>query len=79
MHEPELALFAPEDGLGVIRRLVAAAAAFLPPGALLAIEIGEDLGGRVRELLATAPAWREVGIERDLAGRDRYALAVKAS
>lgn len=77
LHEPSVALFAPERGLGIIRRLIVGAAGFLPGGALLALEIGEDLGAEVRALLA-AGTWREVRIERDLAGRDRYALALKA-
>ncbi len=76
-HEPSIALFAPERGLGVIRRLIDGATDFLPGGALLALEIGEDLGAEVRALLNAAGAWREVRIERDLAGRDRYALALR--
>ncbi len=77
-HEPHAALFAPEGGLGVIRRLVAEAAGLLPPGALLALEIGEDLGERTAELLRRSGAWTGVRIEEDLAGRDRYALALRA-
>jgi release factor glutamine methyltransferase len=77
MHEPSIALFAPERGLGVIRRLIDGATEFLPGGGLLALEIGEDLGAEVLGLLIAAGAWREVRIERDLAGRDRYALALR--
>lgn len=77
MHEPSVALFASERGLGVIRRLIDDAADFLPGGALLALEIGEGLGVEVRGLLTATGMWREVRIERDLAGRDRYALALR--
>ena len=77
MHEPTVALFASDRGLGVIRRLIEGAADFLPAGALLALEIGEDLGAEVRALLNAAGTWHGVRIERDLAGRDRYALALR--
>lgn len=77
-HEPALALFSGESGLDVIRRLVPAAARCLPAGALLALEIGDDQGERVRRLIQASPGWREVRIDRDLAGKDRYALAVRA-
>jgi release factor glutamine methyltransferase len=74
-HEPHEALFAREDGLAIIRRLVARAAALLPGGGLLALEIGERQGDRVERLLKDAAHWDEIRIERDLAGRERYALA----
>lgn len=76
-HEPHEALFAGERGLAVIRRLVPQAAARLAPGGLLALEIGEDQGERVSALLGASGDWDRVRIERDLAGRDRYALAVR--
>lgn len=78
-HEPHAALFAGADGLDVIRRIGPAAARLLPEGGLLALEIGEDSGPRVRTFLAGDACWRGVRIEADLAGRDRYALAVRAS
>jgi release factor glutamine methyltransferase len=77
LHEPSVALFASERGLGVILRLIDGATGFLPGEALLALEIGEDLGTEVRALLTAGDMWREVRIERDLAGRDRYALALR--
>jgi release factor glutamine methyltransferase len=77
-HEPPVALFAGEDGLAVIRRLVLAAGDRLDKGGFLALEIGEEQAGDVARLLAEGTAWRNVRIERDLSGRDRYALAEKA-
>src|SRR5262249_18386479 len=74
-HEPHAALFAGEDGLFIVRRLVERAGALLPEGGLLAVEIGETQGPRVRRLLKDARCWDEIRIERDLAGRERYALA----
>ena len=75
-HEPEAALFAASRGMAVIRRLVPQASSMLPAGGLLALEIGEDLGERVRSLLRSSGSWREIRIETDLAGKDRYALAL---
>jgi release factor glutamine methyltransferase len=76
-HEPPEALFAGEDGLAVVRRLAEAAEARLERGGLLALEIGEEQGPKVARLLGDGPAWRDIRIERDLAGRDRYALGVR--
>jgi release factor glutamine methyltransferase len=76
-HEPPEALFAARGGMDVIRRLVPRAARLLAPGGLLALEIGEDQGERVARLLA-APPWRTARVERDLAGKMRYALALRA-
>ena len=77
-HEPSLALFAPGDGLAVIRRLAPRAAALLRPGGLLALEIGEGQGPALRALLVRRNGWRNARVERDLAGRVRYALAERA-
>ncbi|MDQ3723321.1 MAG: peptide chain release factor N(5)-glutamine methyltransferase [Actinomycetota bacterium] len=73
-HEPPGALFAGEDGLDVIRRLVPAAA---QAGArLLAIELGEGQSAAVAALM------REAGYEapqarRDLAGIERVVIATR--
>jgi len=76
-HEPHEALFAEDGGLAVIRRLLLQAARILPAGGLLALEIGEDQGRRVAALLTGAGLWEAVRIERDLAGKERYALALR--
>ncbi len=41
-HEPMLALAAGEDGLDVVRRLIAEARAYLEPHGLLAVEVGHN-------------------------------------
>lgn len=76
-HEPHLALFAADRGLAVVRRLVPQAAQRLSSGGLLALEIGEDQGEAVEKLLVAASVWTQCRVETDLAGRVRYALAVK--
>ena len=69
-HEPEMALFAGEDGLDVIRRLVAGAGSHLSPGGWLLIELSPEQAGTVEQMLAGAGF---VDLERrfDLARRPR--------
>ena len=70
-HEPPGALFAGEDGLDVIRRLVPAAAA---AGArLLALELGEGQAPAVTALLQHA-GFGDVDVRRDLAGIERVVV-----
>lgn len=42
LHEPQMALGSGEDGLDVVRRLLAEAAAHLNPGGVLAVEVGHN-------------------------------------
>lgn len=69
-HEPEMALFAGEDGLDVIRRLVAGAGERLVSGGWLWIELSPEQTVKVEALLAGAGF---VDVERrfDLARRPR--------
>ncbi|HQU87670.1 MAG TPA: 50S ribosomal protein L3 N(5)-glutamine methyltransferase, partial [Denitromonas sp.] len=41
-HEPEMALAAGDDGLDVVRSLIAQARAHLNPGGLLMVEVGHN-------------------------------------
>lgn len=75
-REPALALDGGEDGLDVIRRIVAGAPSWLAPGGLLALEIGDGQGERVRSLLEGA-GYGSVRIERDLARHDRLAFGTR--
>lgn len=69
-HEPEMALFAGEDGLDVIRRLVAGAGAQLSHGGWLFIELSPEQADTVEQELSRAGF---VDVERrfDLARRPR--------
>jgi len=69
-HEPPGALFAGEDGLDVIRRLIAAAAGVAP---LLAIEVGAGQAPAVAELMSDA-GFADVSARRDLAGIARVVV-----
>ncbi len=71
--EPRLALDGGADGLDLIRRIAAAAPGFLKPGGQLALEIAEDQGVRVADLLKDA-GFCDVRVERDLARLDRLVL-----
>lgn len=77
-HDPALALYGGgDDGLAVPRAVVASAAGLLRPGGLLVMEHGERQGASTRAL-ATGDAWAQARTERDLTGRDRALVAVRA-
>jgi release factor glutamine methyltransferase len=69
-HEPRGALFGGEDGLDVVRRLVARAAA--SPARHLALEVGAGQAPAVRVLLHD---WAGTDVRRDLAGIERVVVA----
>ncbi len=69
-HEPEIALFAGEDGLAVLRRLAHGVAAVLAPQGVVAFELAPAqapvVAGWLREV-----GLEDVAIHRDLARRPR--------
>ncbi|MBR9989085.1 MAG: peptide chain release factor N(5)-glutamine methyltransferase, partial [Gemmatimonadetes bacterium] len=69
------ALFAGAGGLEIIERIVAGSADRLAAGGLLALEIGAGQGADVLALLDTTGRYVSARVQRDLAGRDRMALA----
>ncbi len=75
-REPRQALAAGRDGLDAIREVARQARGLLVPAGLLAMEIGAEQGSPARRILGSA-GWGEVRVERDLAGRNRYALAIR--
>jgi release factor glutamine methyltransferase len=72
--EPHTALFAGNDGLDLIRRLIPRAANALARGGMLLMEIGAGQAGAVPELLATA-GLELVAIRPDLQGIPRTVVA----
>ena len=72
--EPALALFAGEDGLDEIRRIIGDSIRWLRPGGWLVIEIGSSHGRAVEALLRES-GFDDVTITRDLGGHDRVASA----
>jgi release factor glutamine methyltransferase len=74
LHEDPRALLAGEDGLDIIRRIVAEAPEWTVPGGLLALEIGMGQYEPVRDLLQRN-RYGEIRFVRDLAGIQRVAIA----
>jgi release factor glutamine methyltransferase len=73
-HDPHLALDGGRDGLELTRRIAREAGGWLRPGGLLALEIGDDQGPRVSQMLVDA-GWVGVRLLPDLARRDRVITA----
>ena len=71
-HDPEIALFAGEDGLDVVRLVEQAARRLLRPGGLVVVEHSDRQGETAPAVLTQAGGWAEVADHRDLAGRDRF-------
>ncbi len=79
-HDPPLALWGGgEDGLDVMRGIVARAGGLLRPGALLVVEHADVQGSAVVELLAGTGAFVDVTDHVDLAGRDRFTTGRRAA
>ena len=74
-YEPEIALFAGDDGLAVIRRLIAEAPAYLAPNGKLILEIGDTQADTVRTLINAEPAYCSCELINDYAEKERIVLA----
>src|SRR5206468_9772801 len=72
-HEPHEALFAGEEGLEVVRRVIAGVPEWLAPGGVFATEIDPSQTAPVVELRRAA-GLQGVRVERDLAGLDRHVV-----
>lgn len=72
-REPRVALVSGPSGLEVIQRIGAVAAQWLRPGGVFVCEIGETQGVSAASSLHDLPGV----VRQDLAGRDRYLVAVK--
>ena len=74
-HEPHGALFAGDDGLSVIRRLVDHAVARLKPAGLLIVEFGFGQADAVKALITQTPGLSLLEVRRDLQGIPRVAIS----
>jgi release factor glutamine methyltransferase len=74
-HEPPIALFAGEDGLAIIRRLVDQSSGRLKTGGLLIFEFGIGQADAVRELISQRPGLEVLDVKQDLQGIPRTAVA----
>jgi len=77
--EPPEALFAGEDGLDVIRQLVAGAPEHLSCGGLLALECGLGQAEGIAADLNATGAFAAVRIRPDLTGRPRVVMAERSA
>ncbi|MCC7055189.1 MAG: peptide chain release factor N(5)-glutamine methyltransferase [Gemmatimonadaceae bacterium] len=77
-HEPALALFGGDDGMAVIRALVAQASARLVPGGALLLEVDARRPGEALGCLAP-PDWEGARVVPDAFGRDRFVVARRSA
>ena len=75
--EPHSALFAPNNGMADIEVVARGASEWLSVGGWLVLEIGYQQGDAVRKVLSEANL-ADIEIRKDLASRDRIALARKS-
>jgi len=74
--EPRLAQNGGQTGTEIIERIINSAPNFLSNGGLLALEIGNKDAQKVLQFFSR-DIWRDVALERDMAGLDRYVFAIK--
>ncbi len=78
-HDPELALYGGSaDGLALPRAMAARAADLLRPGGVLVMEHAETQGALLPRALSATGSWGSVIDQRDLLGRPRCLVAVRA-
>lgn len=73
-HDPPEALFSGADGLDLARAILEGGAARVVHGGVVLLELGEDHEEAVLRLFEEGP-WTDGAMERDYAGRPRYAVA----
>ena len=74
-YEPEIALFAGNDGLALIRRLIAEAPAYLAANGKLSLEIDDTQADTVRTLVNAESAYCSCELIKDYAEKERIVLA----
>jgi release factor glutamine methyltransferase len=73
--EPDLALFADDNGMAAYQRIIPACDQYLKPGGYLLCEIGSDQEEMICNLFMEAPNLELLKIIKDYAGHPRVALA----
>ena len=73
--DPELALFAEDNGLAAYKRIIQQAREILKPGGMLAFEIGYTQGHAIERLITDSFPQASVDIIQDINGKDRIILA----
>jgi release factor glutamine methyltransferase len=78
-YEPAIALFGGDDGLRMIPELFVQAAARLAPGGRLIVEFGFGQAEAIEGLIAASGGLTMQGIEKDLQGIPRIAVAARSN
>jgi len=73
--EPKAALTAGADGLDIIRKIIKETNEHLKTGGKLMLEIGNEQGQKVYDLLEKAGCFESIKIEKDCSNLDRLAIA----
>jgi release factor glutamine methyltransferase len=73
-YEPAIALKGGEDGLDLVRQLLAQARSKLSPNGALFLEIGWKQGPAALQITRLAFPAARVTVEQDLAGHDRFVV-----
>lgn len=74
-YDPELALFAGDDGLSAYKEIIRQAKRVVRPGGLIAFEIGHEQGNAVKKLLMETFPYSDVDILQDINKKDRIVTA----
>jgi release factor glutamine methyltransferase len=77
--EPSHALFSGGHGLDATQRIIEGAPALLSSGGLLALEVDCRRALDVAELVASNGSFSGIDVMQDLAGRDRFVLAMRTA
>jgi release factor glutamine methyltransferase len=76
--EPPVALFSAEEGLAATRALLSGAPSVLEPGGCIVLEVDARRASLAAEAAAANPRYRDVAVRLDLAGRERFVVAIKS-
>lgn len=76
-HDPKNALLGGTDGMDVSREIVLSTSDKMKPGGLIALEIHEDKGDEMLEMLSLV--FVNNIIIRDISGKDRYVIGYKGN
>lgn len=70
-YEPHLALYGGEEGFDFYVKILKDAPKLLKKGSILVFEIGYNQGDTLRELIEKTDLYKDIKLEKDLAGLDR--------
>ncbi|HKK92763.1 MAG TPA: peptide chain release factor N(5)-glutamine methyltransferase [Longimicrobiales bacterium] len=75
--EPEMALYAGDDGREMLHELIRSAPTALVPGGLLALEVGLGQALSIRDTLMAHGGWSDPTVHEDYTGRERFVTAMR--